>query len=41
MSRQLNGAGCTANSRQLLIGLDGLSIVTKNATGGGPAHLYG
>ena len=37
MSRQLNGAQCTANSRQLLIGLDGLSIVAKNSTGGTPA----
>jgi hypothetical protein len=34
MSRQLNGAQCTANSRQLMIGLDGLSILAKNA-----AHL--
>jgi ABC-type phosphate transport system substrate-binding protein len=32
MSRQLNGTACTANSRQLLIGLDGLAIVAKNAT---------
>ena len=37
MSRQLNGTGCTTNSRQLMIGLDGLSIVTKNVTGGAPA----
>ena len=28
---------CTTNSRQLMIGLDGLSIVTKNVTGGAPA----
>ena len=41
MSRQLNGTGCTTNSRQLMIGLDGLSIVTKNVTGGDPSHLYG
>jgi hypothetical protein len=34
MSRQLNGAQCTANSRQLMVALDGLSILTKNA-----AHL--
>ena len=32
MSRQLNGAQCTANSRQLLIGLDGITVVAKNAT---------
>jgi hypothetical protein len=37
MSRQLNGGQCTANSRQLLIGLDGLSILAKNSTGGAPA----
>jgi ABC-type phosphate transport system substrate-binding protein len=37
MSRQLNGAQCTAASRQLLVGLDGLSIVAKNSTGGNPA----
>ena len=37
MSRQLNGAQCTANSRQVLIGLDGLSILAKNSTGGNPA----
>ena len=37
MSRQLNGAACTANSRQLLIGLDGLAILTKNATHQAPA----
>ena len=52
MSRQLNGTACTANSRQLLIGLDGLAVVTKNAThqassvctddiGGGPLVLTG
>lgn len=37
MSRQLNGAQCTANSRQVLIALDGLSILAKNSTGGNPA----
>src|SRR5688572_28104096 len=37
MSRQLNGAQCTANSRQILIALDGLSILAKNSTGGNPA----
>jgi hypothetical protein len=37
MSRQLNSPACTTNSRQLLIGLDGLSIVTKNATAADPS----
>ena len=37
MSRQLNGSQCTTAARQLLIGLDGLSIVAKNPTGGAPA----
>ena len=53
MSRALNNAAtCTANARQLLLGLDGLAIVTKNAThqtpavctdemGGGPLVLTG
>src|SRR5678816_4555442 len=37
MSRQLNNAAtCTANSRQLLVGLDGLSVVAKNVTHGDP-----
>ncbi|HXU01709.1 MAG TPA: hypothetical protein VN903_11995 [Polyangia bacterium] len=31
MSRQLNNAQCTTASRQLLLGLDGLSILAKNA----------
>jgi hypothetical protein len=30
MSRQLNAPACTANSRQLLLGLDGLSILARN-----------
>src|SRR5262245_23756019 len=31
MARQLDQAQCTANSRQLLIGLEAVSILTKNA----------
>src|SRR6476661_2701050 len=32
MSRQMNNAAsCTTNSRQLLIGLDGIVVVAKNA----------
>lgn len=34
MSRELNGTACTANSNQLLIGLDGISIITSNQTFG-------
>ena len=30
MSRELNGTACTASASQLLIGLDGISIVTSN-----------
>jgi hypothetical protein len=30
MSRQLNNAQCTTNSRQLMIGLDGIVVVAKN-----------
>jgi len=36
MSRQLNGSQCTASSRQLLIGLDGIVVVAKNAIGADP-----
>src|SRR5262245_15395697 len=37
MSRQLNGTACTASSRQLLIGLDGLTVLARNATSGTPS----
>jgi ABC-type phosphate transport system substrate-binding protein len=38
MSRQMNNAAsCTTNSRQLLIGLDGIVVVASNATGGDPS----
>lgn len=30
MSRELNGTACTASAGQLLIGLDGISIITSN-----------
>jgi len=36
MSRALNAPACTANSRQLLVGLDGLSIVAKNGAHADP-----
>jgi hypothetical protein len=37
MSRGMNNAAsCTTNSRQLLIGLDGIVVVASNATGGSP-----
>jgi hypothetical protein len=34
MSRELNGTGCVATASELVIGLDGLSIVGANQTGG-------
>jgi hypothetical protein len=30
MSRELNGTGCVATANQLLIGLDGISMITSN-----------
>lgn len=37
MSRQMNNAAsCTTNSRQLVIGLDGIAVVAVNSTGGDP-----
>ena len=37
MSRQLDGEQCTSNARQLLVGLDGISILAKNSSGADPA----
>ena len=41
MSRQLNGTACTASSRQLMIGLDGLIDRHQEHHARGPEHLYG